>query len=728
MRWGLPPENSIQKNRDLLRQADERISRQGRVSVFGHLLVFLYVEWMTGFQALQPLHTYIIGTALLLAAMIRLYHLVQFESIYPAGPQRWRRRYGVVTLFGAAAWSGFLTLTILLPNYEVPEAFIWIYTAAVCATHIYIFAPYPGMSQWYLRIMLIPPAIASIVLFNISATSLGVGVLLFYWFMRSTGEQVSKQYWDSAENRHRLESELSRVSASEHKLVARVGNSDRFMSNLISIVKTPLNGVLGMLSLLSAAKLRQEEHNLVTVASQSANSLAELVEDFDTYLRVKGNMLAADDKVFNLARTIENVMESLGPLAHEHGLELSYILKPDMPERVIGNVRQVNTLLKQLTNFAINTGVAGEVSLKGGAAQDREGVDISVRFVADLEASLLEDIQSMLRNRQGFEALDYIDVNILSLVICASLVQQCDGEIRLNVLSTEEPHLLQVSVFLPIATSTQGNKAFLPNRHFHGKTACIAGFPPYGTASVAAELEGWGMQVDIRTMDELLSMGDAVYEIDFCLVNIPLHTSEDEQKQIQELVALTDANDDDDKPRIYFQASASQQGLLRQWMRADLMISKPVSRRTLHRWMLDRKTWRDDLNEQVTQQLLGYRILVVDSNHVNAMIAQKILQRLGVEVELANSAEHALALFRQDSFDMIWVDQYLNDDMTGHELVGMIRNEEKEQGAGRVIILGLTDSQTVSIERNCQAAGMDDVLAKPLSLPLVTETLQRHFL
>lgn len=726
MRWGLPPKDSIQKNRDLLRQADERISRQGRISVFGHLLVFLYVEWMTQFQALQPLHTYILGTALLLAAMVRLYHLVQFESIYPAGPQRWRRRYGAVTLFGAAAWSGFLTLTILLPNYEVPEAFIWIYTAAVCATHIYIFAPYPSMAQWYLRIMLIPPAVASILLFDIGATSLGVGVLLFYGFMRSTSEQISKQYWDSAENRHRLEAELSRVSASEHKLVARVGNSDRFMSNLISIIKTPLNGVLGMLSLLSAAKLRQEEHNLVTVASQSANSLAELVEDFDTYLRVKGNMLSADDKVFNLARTIESVMESLGPLAHEHGLELTYILKPDMPERVVGNVRQVNTLLKQLTNFAINTGVSGEVSLKGSAAQDREGVDVSVRFLADLEQQLLDDIQAMLRNRQGFESLDYIDVNMLSLVICASLVQQCDGEIRLNVLSTEEPRLLQVSVFLPVSASTQGNKAFQPNRYFHGKTACITGFPPYGSASVAAELESWGMQVSVQELDTLLAMGDEIYNVDFCLVNVPLQTTDDEQQKIKELVTLTSANNDDDKPRIYFQASASQQVLLRQWMKADLMISKPVSRRTLHRWMLDRKTWREDRDEQISDSMLGYRILVVDSNHVNAMIAKKILQRLGIEVELAANAEEALQLFRDDNFDMIWVDQYLNDDMTGHELVGMIRNEEKEQGTGRVIVIGLTDTQSVSIERNCQAAGMDDVLAKPLNLPLVSETIQRH--
>ncbi|MFC3852996.1 response regulator [Salinispirillum marinum] len=725
MRWNQPPPNSIQKNRDLLRQADERISRQGRISVFGHLLIFLYVEWLTGFQAIDPIFSYVLGVVMLLVAMLRLYYLVQFESIYPSGPQRWRRVYGWVTLFGAVAWSAFLTLTILLPQYEVPEAFIWIYTAGVCATHIYIFAPYPAMAQWYLRIMLIPAAVASIVLFDLNATSLGVGVLLFYGFMRTTSEQISQQYWAAAENRYQLENELSRVSASEHRLVRKVDNSDRFMTQLMAIIKTPLNGVLGMLSLLSAAKLRQEEHNLVTVASQSANSLAELVEDFDTYLRVKGNMLSGDNKVFNFTRSIENVMEALGPLAHEHNLELTYILSPGTPERVVGNVRQINTLLKQLTNFAINTGETGEVSLKVSTAQERVGVNVSVRFTADLENSLLDDIQMMLRERQGIESLEKIDVNILSLIITASLVQQCGGEINLNILSLDEPRLLQVNVYLPIETSTQSNRAFQPNRHFHGKSASIAGFPAVSKQAIQAELESWGMTVTCQTVDELLSLGDAIYAIDYVLVNIPLHTTEEEQEAIKGLVALTDANGDDDKPRIYFQASAAQQALLRQWIRADLMISKPVSRRTLHRWMLDRKTWRDDLDEHITQRLIGFKVLIAEENHVNGMIAQKILERLGVESELVTSAQEALEKFRQESFDMVWVDQYLSD-MTGHELVALLRNEEKQQGTGPVTLLGLTDAKSVSIERNCQAAGMDDVLAKPLNLPLVAETLQRH--
>ncbi|MEX1058054.1 MAG: histidine kinase dimerization/phospho-acceptor domain-containing protein, partial [Natronospirillum sp.] len=495
MQWGGLPDNSVQKKRSILRVIDRGISRHGRLSVFGHLLIFLYVEWLTGFNALQPVQSYSFGLLLLVVALWRLVYLLQFDTLYARGPRRWRNHYGLITLAGAAVWSAFLTMTIVLPSYDASLTFIWIYTAAVCATHIYIFSPYPKMADWYNRIMLIPPGIAGILMLDAEYTTLGIGVLLFYGFMNRMGRNLSEQYWQAMENRQRLEHELGRVSASEHRMALRAEDSDRFMANLTAMIKSPLNGVLGMLSLLSSSQLQQEETKIVDVASQSANSLAELVDDFDTYLRVKGHMLNEEKKVFNVARHLESVMESLGPLAHAHQQELSYTLKPGMPERMLGSPRQITTLFKQLTTFAVNLSVGNEVSMKIQGVAEGEGLDISVRFESEIDDVMLDDMQAVIRSERGFESLGHINVTILSLVITASLVRQHDGVIKLNVLRLDEPRLYQLNIHLPLETSTQANSTFQSSRALANKSILITGFPEYGGMAVAGELSSWGMAV-----------------------------------------------------------------------------------------------------------------------------------------------------------------------------------------------------------------------------------------
>ncbi|WP_167855925.1 hybrid sensor histidine kinase/response regulator [Natronospirillum operosum] len=725
MQWERLPDNSIQKKRSLLRTIDREISRQGRISVFGHLLVFLYVEWLMGFDALSPVQSYGIGLLLLLVAIWRLVYLLQFDHFYGRGPKRWRNQYGMVTLAGAALWSCYLTLTIVLPSYDASLTFIWVYTAAVCATHIYIFAPYPRMAEWYNRILLIPPAIAGILMFELEYSTLGLGVLLFYVFMNRVGRRISRQHWESLENRERLEYELGKASASEQQAALRADDSERFMANLTAMIKTPLNGVLGMLSLLTTARLRKEDRKLVEVASQSAHSLAELVDDFDTYLRVRGHFLNEEKKVFNVARHLESVMENLGPVAHEREVELSYTMRPDLPERVNGSPRQITTLFKQLTTFAVSLSTGPEVSMKVQDAIEGEGIDVSVRFQADIDEQTLEDMQTLLRTERGFEALGHVDVTLLSLVIIASLVRQHDGRIRLNVLTTEGHRIYQVSIRLPLEASTQGGRVFSASRHFAGKSVLMTGFPEYGAQAVGAELESWGMSVTRQELDEQAIPGpETAPEQDYWIINVPVRLTSDALGVLEKIAAYCR---DHDTLRPLLMVTAAQQTLLADWFEEDQLLNKPVPRRTLHRWLLRKPIDRqddDDVNE-ITERLAGRRVLVVEENAVNAMVARKILQRLGIETVVVGSARAARERFRADSFDMVWVDQELAD-MSGHEAVALLRNDEREEGAEPAVILGITTTRSPAVERNCMAAGMDDILEKPLNLNQVAETLQRH--
>lgn len=120
-------------------------------------------------------------------------------------------------------------------------------------------------------------------------------------------------------------------------------------------------------------------------------------------------------------------------------------------------------------------------------------------------------------------------------------------------------------------------------------------------------------------------------------------------------------------------------------------------------------------------QLKGRRILLVDDNHLNLKITKTLLQRLGCEVEVADSGVKAVTLALEQSFDLVLMDSHMPE-MDGLTATQAIRRQEGPQR--RVPIIALTASSPQDRER-CLAAGMDDFLEKPMTVEKIEMLFQR---
>ncbi len=114
----------------------------------------------------------------------------------------------------------------------------------------------------------------------------------------------------------------------------------------------------------------------------------------------------------------------------------------------------------------------------------------------------------------------------------------------------------------------------------------------------------------------------------------------------------------------------------------------------------------------------GARILLVEDDPVNRLVAASNLENLGAEVTEAEDGESALELLASKSFDLVFMDCQLPG-VDGYEATRRWRNLE---GPGqRLPIFALTAHAVDGERERCFAAGMDDFLTKPLRL----EDLQR---
>ncbi|PPE65019.1 hypothetical protein C1704_16680 [Caldimonas caldifontis] len=129
------------------------------------------------------------------------------------------------------------------------------------------------------------------------------------------------------------------------------------------------------------------------------------------------------------------------------------------------------------------------------------------------------------------------------------------------------------------------------------------------------------------------------------------------------------------------------------------------------------------LPEPGEDDLRGARVLVVEDNPVNMMIAVSMLERWGVEVVQAQDGRQALEAVAQAGgrLDAVLMDVHMPD-MSGYEATSHIR---RQPGNARLPIIALTAAAMVSEQQRAREAGMDDFLAKPIDLRSLHATLRR---
>jgi len=119
-----------------------------------------------------------------------------------------------------------------------------------------------------------------------------------------------------------------------------------------------------------------------------------------------------------------------------------------------------------------------------------------------------------------------------------------------------------------------------------------------------------------------------------------------------------------------------------------------------------------------------FRILLVEDNAVNQLLAVRLLEKGGHAVAVAGNGKEALATLKKQSFDLILMDVQMPE-MDGFEATAAIRDLEKESGKHSPIIAMTAHSMAGDKER-CLEAGMDDYISKPIRPEELIELLGRY--
>ncbi|WP_457205030.1 response regulator [Nocardioides sp. P5_C9_2] len=118
------------------------------------------------------------------------------------------------------------------------------------------------------------------------------------------------------------------------------------------------------------------------------------------------------------------------------------------------------------------------------------------------------------------------------------------------------------------------------------------------------------------------------------------------------------------------------------------------------------------------------RVLVVEDNRVNQLVATGMLTALGHTADTAEDGVAALEVLEREAYDLVLMDVQMPR-MDGYEATRQIRAREGD--GERTLVIAMTANVVAGERERCLAAGMDDFLTKPVDLEQLTRTLARWF-
>ncbi|MEA9727953.1 ATP-binding protein [Xanthomonas campestris pv. raphani] len=523
-----------------------------------------------------------------------------------------------------------------------------------------------------------------------------------------------------------LEQELLRAKqAAEAASLAK----GEFLATMSHEIRTPLNGIIPMLELISRGQLSLDQRDMLQTATGSSLQLLRIVDDILDYSKLEANKLELEITTFNLRELLDGVAQLMQRTAEGKQLRLGLDIEPSVRLLVRGDPIRLRQVLGNLIGNAIKFTERGSVDIQLRRLGETRAQHLLRFQVRDTGIGIAADQQARLF--RSFAQADASTTRLyggtgLGLAICKRIIDLMGG--RIGVESEPgrgatfwfEIPLLKVIGDLQQTTGADAARVMVISSDARLSQRLKRLLDSWGISHVLMETtqealervrrhtDAEGFRCVIADHETLRYSARAVHR---ALARpedlsgsrlIWLYGDEPVPDELQANATLVPRQSPDETLRALVLPPEPKPSVAPTL--ASAMIPEPLPPPVAHA--------RD------------VRILLVEDNPVNLLVAQKLLGVLGFEADTATDGEAALSSMESTRYDMVFMDCQMPV-LDGYAATRRWRAMETESGGRPIPIVAMTANAMAGDRERCLAAGMDDYLSKPVAREQLDACLQR---
>jgi signal transduction histidine kinase/CheY-like chemotaxis protein/HPt (histidine-containing phosphotransfer) domain-containing protein len=487
---------------------------------------------------------------------------------------------------------------------------------------------------------------------------------------------------------------------------ARAEDADKaksvFLAAMSHEIRTPMNGVMTMAELLAETKLDRDQRHMTKIVRDSGQALLTIINDILDISKIEAGKLEIEVIETSIGDVVEGASRLLAPKAREKAIEFLVAVDPAVAPLVRTDPTRLRQILLNLAGNAIKFTERGHVLMRvRPAGPDRtrfEIEDTGIGLTPEQQAKLFQPFaqaDSSTTRKYGGTGL--------GLSICRRLCELMQGDIGLH--SREG----QGSTFwfeLPTPVLIAPDPRYTAD--LEGLTLGLVVPGDMSAAILARALETTGARVE-RVWRADISLSALTKEPDVWVVE---DVGDGGQAPVGAPAVLVAPPD-----------RALAGGLRDQgWVQ---VLPAPVRRRALVAAVARAVGRPARFGEEVTRRVEDWVapddrvaadgravLLIVDDHPTNRIVIGRLAAKLGFVADIAVDGVDALERFDPARHGLVVTDCHMPR-MNGFDLARALRARDDAPG---LPILALTADAISTAAADCRAAGMDDVLTKPIEL------------
>lgn len=496
--------------------------------------------------------------------------------------------------------------------------------------------------------------------------------------LHSKVEELTELHNELENNSDRLTRQNLALNIAIKKANNAVESKSNFLALMSHEIRTPLNGILGMVSLLKTSSLDKNQSDSISVIEQSGNTLLTIIDDILDISKIEAGKLHLSSHKFDFEEVCYQCLELIQArmLQQEKSIDIIFDYPISQTFELYADDVRLRQILLNLLGNALKFTRQGNITLKVNITNTLrvEVIDTGIGIEIQNQANLFDTFSQadqMISKKYGGTGL--------GLAICKKLISQMQGDI--GVISA----INHGSTFWFEIPITSINSQLIETPKTHNKLI---------------------IRANNHALKETLMMN---------LKSHLLVSSADSLSPTQDTSIL---NINDTTTEAQLQLSND----------TELSLKKPIRpREIINKLITAGINTSVTSNTNTTTENLSYNpifghVLVVEDNLINLAICQNMLEKFGLSHDFAINGKVAVEKAENNHYDLILMDCRMPE-LDGFQATKLIR---KLPHLDKIPILALSANVLAEDVEKCLLAGMNEHIAKPITLSILYERLSNY--